>query len=59
MPVRAAPVLAATVNVTLAGPVPLLPVLMVSQELLLVAVQVQPDPVFTLTLPFPPAAAKF
>jgi hypothetical protein len=37
--------------------VPLLPEVMVSQPLLLVAVQLQPLPAVTLTLPLPPSLA--
>ena len=57
VPVRAdAPGLAATVNESVAGPVPLvLPALSVSQLSLLVALQAHALPVSSATLPGPPA----
>ncbi len=51
-------VLAATVNATAPGPVPLVPELMVIHAALLDAVHAQPEVVDTWTLPVPPEAAK-
>jgi hypothetical protein len=58
VPVRVDPVVfAAMVNATEPGPVEFAPLVMVSQDALLVAVQAQPAGVVTLTLPLPAAAA--
>jgi len=54
VPVRAAPVFAATAKVTFPLPVP--PFVTVIHGTLLVAVHAQPAFVVTLTLPFPPFA---
>ena len=48
---RAAPVLAATLNETDPFPVPLAPAVMVIHEALLAAVHVHPLPAVTLTVP--------
>ena len=54
------PALAATVKFTVPLPVPLAPPVMVIQESLFVAVQVQPLPEgVTVKLPVPPAIGKF
>ena len=52
------PVLAVTVYVTDPFPEPLLPELMAIQETVLLAVQLQPAPAVTLTVPVPPTEAK-
>lgn len=51
-------VLPAAVNPTLPEPVPLAPVRMVTHDALLVAVQLQPAPAVTITVPMPPEAAR-
>ena len=51
------PVNAATVKVTVRDPVPLVPLVIVIQLAVLLAVEVQPLVVEMLTLPLPPAAA--
>ena len=57
---RAAPVLAAAVKLTVPFPVPVLPEVIVIHGELLVAVQVHPgEEVVTVTLPVPPAALTF
>ena len=48
----------ATLNVTVPLPSPDEPLVIVTQAALLDAVQAQPDPLVTLKLPLPPAAAK-
>ena len=58
VPVRAGPVLAATVKPALPLPEPLAPLVTVIQLALLVAVQAQPAPLVTFTVPVPPAATK-
>src|SRR5688572_14578366 len=55
VPVRAAPLLAATVKLTVPLPVPDAPAVIVSHSSLLTAPQVQVPPVVTVTLPVPPA----
>ena len=58
VPLRAAPVLAATLNSTAPGPLPLAPDVMLSHDALLLAVQLHPLLVETVTgLPGPAAAA--
>ncbi len=57
VPVRAPPVFAATVNATDPFPLPLAPDVTVIHASLRLAVQAQPVPVVTVTLPDPPAAA--
>jgi hypothetical protein len=54
--VRAAPVLAAALKLTVPFPVPFPPDVIVSQDALLAAVQAHPAPAVTLTLPVPPPA---
>ena len=56
VPVRCGPVVAVTENCTTPAPEPLAPVVIVIQELLLVAVQAHPVAVVTLTAPDPPLA---
>ena len=56
--VRAAPVLAATVKLTVPLPVPDAPAEMVTNVALLVAVQVHPVPAVIGIVPVPPAAAN-
>lgn len=58
VPLRLAPVFAATVKLTVPLPLPLLPALIVIQLSLLVAVHVQPAVVVIFELPLPPAAVK-
>ena len=58
VPVRAAPGLAATLNATGPLPMPLAPEVTVIHAVLLLAVQSQPVPAVTATVPFPPAAAS-
>jgi len=59
VPVRAPPVFAATVNVTVPLPVPLAPLAIVIQLALLLAVHVQPDCVVTVTgPPVPPSVGN-
>ena len=53
---RAAPLLAATVAVTVPEPLPVAPAVMVTKVALLVAVHVQPVPAVTGTVAVPPAA---
>ena len=55
VPVRAPPVLASTVYLTVPLPVPLLPLVMVIQFAPVVAVHGQPDGVVTVTSPLPPS----
>ena len=57
VPERAAPVLAAALNATEPFPLPLAPEVTVSHAALLLAVQAQPVPLDTVTVPVPPAAA--
>jgi hypothetical protein len=57
VPLRALPVLAATVNATEPLPAPLAPAVTATHATLLVAVQSQPAAVVTATLPLPPGAA--
>ncbi len=56
---RAAPLLAATLKATEPLPVPDAPPVIVTQEAPEVAVQAQPPPADTETVPVPPVAAKF
>jgi len=57
VPVRAAPVLGATLNVTMPFPVPEAPFVIVSQEAFALAVQVHvPDEAVAVTEPEPPAS---
>ncbi len=58
VPVLLEPILAATEKATVPLPVPLPPAVTVIHEALLTAVQVQPTPAETLTLPFPPVSPK-
>jgi hypothetical protein len=58
VPERAMPVLAATLNDTGPGPVPVSPPVTDIHAALLAAVQAQPAPAVTVLLPVPPAAAK-
>ena len=58
-PVRAAPVLAAALKVTVPLPVPAAPAVIVTQAALLVAVHAQPARDVTPVVPVPPAAGKF
>ena len=53
-----AAVLAATLNPTLPGPVPVAPLVTVIQAALLAAVHAQPAPALTVLLPLPPEATK-
>ena len=57
MPERTPPVLAATLNVTEPSPLPLAPEVTVTHAGLLSAVQAQPVPADTATVPVPPEAA--
>ena len=57
VPVRKAPVLAATVYATLPFPVPVAPDVTVIHDALLLAVQIQPAAVVTPTVPDAPVAA--
>ena len=57
VPVRTPPGLAATLNRTVPLPVPLAPDVTVIHAALLAAVQAQPVPVDTATLPIPPGVA--
>ena len=57
VPVRAAPVFAATLNATEPLPEPLAPEVTVTHAALLLAVQLQPLAADTATVPVPPAAA--
>jgi hypothetical protein len=57
VPVRPAPVLAATLNATEPFALPLAPEVTVTQPSLLLAVQAQPLPADTVTVPVPPDAA--
>ena len=57
-PLRAAPVLAATVKPTVPFPLPVAPDEIVMNVALLVAVHAQPEPAVTGTEPVPPAAPK-
>jgi hypothetical protein len=59
VPERAEPELAATEYPTVPLPLPLAPLVTVSQAALLVAVQEQPGGATTPTLPVPPAKPKF
>ena len=57
VPVRAGPVLAATVNATVPFPLPLAPLVIAIHGVEVVAVHPQPDAPVTLTdVPAPPAA---
>jgi hypothetical protein len=56
VPLRALPVLAATVNATEPLPVPLAPAVTEIHGTLLMAVQAQPAALVTATLPLPPGA---
>ena len=58
VPVRALPGFAATLNATEPFPVPLAPDVTVIQFAGLFAVQAQPLPAVTATVPLPPAAAS-
>jgi hypothetical protein len=58
VPVRAAPVLAATLNWTLPFPLPVAPWVIEMKLALLTAVQAQPDEVVTAMLADPPSAAN-
>jgi len=57
VPERAPPVLAATLNPTEPFPLPFAPEVTATHPALLLAVQVQPLPVDTATVPVPPVAA--
>ena len=57
VPERAPPVLAATLNVTEPFPLPLAPAVTVTHPASLLAVQAQPVPAETATVPVPPDAA--
>ena len=57
VPERAPPVLAATLNATEPFPLPLAPEVTVTHAALLLAVQAQPLPADTATVPVPPDAA--
>ena len=57
--VRAAPVLAATVNATVPFPLPLAPDVTVIHDAAGIAVQAHDDAAVTVTVPFPPPAAIF
>jgi hypothetical protein len=59
VPDRAGPLVAATLNATLPDPLPLAPELIVIHGTLLAAVQGQPAPAVTETVPPPPDAATF
>jgi hypothetical protein len=56
-PERAPPMLAAALNVTEPFPLPLAPAVTVTHPALLLAVQAQPLPADTATVPVPPVAA--
>ena len=57
VPERAPPVLAATLNATAPFPLPLAPEVTVTHPAPLLAVQAQPLPADTATVPVPPDAA--
>jgi hypothetical protein len=56
--VRAAPVLAATVNCAVPLPLPLAPCVIVTNAALLVLVHAQPEAAVTVAVPVPPSAPK-
>jgi hypothetical protein len=58
VPLRAEPEFAATEYPTVPSPVPLLPEVIVIKESGVVAVQAQPAPAVTFTLPVPPLEPK-
>ena len=58
VPVRAAPVFAATLNATVPLPLPLAPAVTVIHAALPLAVQLHPSPAVTATVPVSPGAAS-